>query len=109
MKFERIGVEILRDHVKDIMSKVRDEGTAVLLTRYGDDIAALVPLEFLLLAEEVDLLSKDVSAAARGHFLDVRQRCTRCGKKADKADSLPLFGPWHFPTCSRYRMKTGVA
>jgi len=106
MEFRRVGVELLRDRVKEITSKVTEEGNAVVLTRYGSDIAALVPLEFLALCEEADLLS-EASIVARPHFLDANRRCVKCGKKADKV-SAPLFGAWHFPTCPRYREPKGM-
>lgn len=105
MDFERAGVELLRDHVKEIVNKVTEDGNAVVLTRYGKDIAALVPLEFLLLCEEADLLN-EASVVARPHFLGAG-RCVKCGKKANDL-STPLFGPWHFPTCSRYRAPKGI-
>lgn len=106
MDFERVGVELLRDRVKEITNKVTVDGNAVVLTRYGVDIAALVPLEFLTLCEEADLLS-DASVVARPHFLDGKGRCVKCGKKANDL-STALFGPWHFPTCSRYRAPKGI-
>jgi len=106
MEFHRVGVELLRDRVKEITSKVTEDGNAVVLTRYGTDIAALVPLEFLALVEEADLLS-EASVVARPHFLDQNRRCVKCGKKAGK-DSLPLFGAWHFPSCPRYRAPVGL-
>lgn len=102
MRFDRVGTEILRDNVKSILHRVTEEDTAVVLTRYGREIAALVPVSFLRLVEEVDLMGEGVRAQDRAYFLDGHGRCVKCGREAPVGD-VPLFGSWHLPDCSRFR------